>query len=181
MEEDTSPTRERLRAAVEKSLPDGRAGAFTSRWAAIMPARPRRWRLAPGCSFAMRWTRRMSCWRWTAISWAATGRGPSRTTKGFTDGRRIDEPGGKMNRLYVVENRYTVTGGMADHRLRIPASQVGAFRGATGRPARRRHGRCGPEPRAADAWADQGFGEFPSGLDRGAGQGSRGEPGQARW
>ena len=29
-----------------------------------------------------------------------------------------------MNRLYVVENRYTLTGAMADHRLRLPASQI---------------------------------------------------------
>jgi molybdopterin-containing oxidoreductase family iron-sulfur binding subunit len=29
-----------------------------------------------------------------------------------------------MNRLYVVENRYTVTGGMADHRLRVKAGMV---------------------------------------------------------
>ncbi|MBA3881332.1 MAG: 4Fe-4S dicluster domain-containing protein [Chthoniobacterales bacterium] len=32
-----------------------------------------------------------------------------------------------MNRLYVVENRYSLTGAMADHRLRIPASQIPAF------------------------------------------------------
>ncbi len=32
-----------------------------------------------------------------------------------------------MNRLYVVESTYTVTGTMADHRLRLPASQIGAF------------------------------------------------------
>ena len=31
-----------------------------------------------------------------------------------------------MNRLYVVENRFTVTGGMAEHRLRVPVSQIGA-------------------------------------------------------
>src|SRR5204863_1680466 len=31
------------------------------------------------------------------------------------------------NRLYVVENRYTITGAMADHRLRCPASQIPAF------------------------------------------------------
>ena len=30
-----------------------------------------------------------------------------------------------MNRLYAVESTYTVTGTMADHRLRLPASQVG--------------------------------------------------------
>ena len=34
---------------------------------------------------------------------------------------------GKMNRLYSVECNFTVTGGMADHRLRKPASQVAGF------------------------------------------------------
>ena len=29
-----------------------------------------------------------------------------------------------MNRLYAVESRFSLTGGMADHRLRLPASQV---------------------------------------------------------
>ena len=32
-----------------------------------------------------------------------------------------------LNRLYVVENTYTVTGGMADHRLRLPASQIADY------------------------------------------------------
>jgi hypothetical protein len=32
-----------------------------------------------------------------------------------------------MNRLYVVENHYTLTGAMADHRLRYPASQIPAI------------------------------------------------------
>ena len=32
-----------------------------------------------------------------------------------------------MNRLYVVESTYTVTGTMADHRLRLPPSQIGGF------------------------------------------------------
>ena len=32
-----------------------------------------------------------------------------------------------MNRLYVVENRFTLTGAMADHRLRCPASQIAMF------------------------------------------------------
>jgi molybdopterin-containing oxidoreductase family iron-sulfur binding subunit len=33
----------------------------------------------------------------------------------------------KMNRLYAVEANYSLTGGMADHRLRVPASQVTAI------------------------------------------------------
>ena len=38
-----------------------------------------------------------------------------------------------MNRLYAVESTYTVTGTMADHRLRLPASQVGVYLAAVAR------------------------------------------------
>src|SRR5207249_4284574 len=47
--------------------------------------------------------------------------------KSFASRRRAKESGESMNRLYVVENHFTVTGGMADHRLRCPASQIGGF------------------------------------------------------
>ncbi|MEP6667577.1 MAG: TAT-variant-translocated molybdopterin oxidoreductase [Chthoniobacter sp.] len=47
--------------------------------------------------------------------------------RAFSSRRKVTGPDSKMNRLYVVENRYTVTGGMSDHRLRLPASQIGAF------------------------------------------------------
>ena len=51
---------------------------------------------------------------------------------GFDEGRiegirafsKRRSPEQKMNRLYVVENRYTTTGGMADHRLRVQAKMV---------------------------------------------------------
>lgn len=43
------------------------------------------------------------------------------TTRAFADRRKPEQ---KMNRLYVVENRYTTTGGMADHRLRVQAGKV---------------------------------------------------------
>jgi molybdopterin-containing oxidoreductase family iron-sulfur binding subunit len=42
----------------------------------------------------------------------------------FAKARRFDEPAAPMNRLYVVESKYSLTGGMADHRLRLAASQV---------------------------------------------------------
>ena len=37
------------------------------------------------------------------------------------------EPSPRMSRLYVVEPAVTVTGAMADHRLRMQGSEVGAF------------------------------------------------------
>ncbi|MBV9276172.1 MAG: TAT-variant-translocated molybdopterin oxidoreductase, partial [Verrucomicrobia bacterium] len=47
--------------------------------------------------------------------------------KAFSDRRRVRGAVDKVNRLYSVENRYTITGGMADHRLRYPASAIPSF------------------------------------------------------
>jgi MoCo/4Fe-4S cofactor protein with predicted Tat translocation signal len=54
------------------------------------------------------------------------GDGPEQTrlTREFSAAR---EPGPGMNRLYVVEPAMTVTGTMADHRLRLRGSDVAAF------------------------------------------------------
>ncbi len=46
--------------------------------------------------------------------------------KEFAKHRSHDAPGGEMNRLYILENRYTVTGGMADHRKPLAASLIPA-------------------------------------------------------
>ncbi|RZO13091.1 MAG: 4Fe-4S dicluster domain-containing protein [Verrucomicrobiaceae bacterium] len=50
----------------------------------------------------------------------------------FSMGRKVDhiegeEKPGPMNRLYVAEHQYTVTGGMADHRLPIKVSEQSAL------------------------------------------------------
>ncbi|MDC0710111.1 TAT-variant-translocated molybdopterin oxidoreductase [Stigmatella sp. ncwal1] len=38
----------------------------------------------------------------------------------------------RLNRLYVAETRYSITGGMADHRLRLKSSEIIALAGAIG-------------------------------------------------
>ncbi len=60
------------------------------------------------------------------------GQGDLASVRAFTSRRRVNAPKDNMNRLYVVENRFTLTGAMADHRLRCPASQIAAFAHALG-------------------------------------------------
>ena len=50
-----------------------------------------------------------------------------RHARGFADGRRAEASGGTMNRLYVVEGVYSLTGAMADHRLRLESRQIAPF------------------------------------------------------
>jgi molybdopterin-containing oxidoreductase family iron-sulfur binding subunit len=45
----------------------------------------------------------------------------------FAESRRPIGREGAMNRLYVVESRFSLTGGMADHRLRLASSHVVAY------------------------------------------------------
>jgi molybdopterin-containing oxidoreductase family iron-sulfur binding subunit len=55
------------------------------------------------------------------------GEGDIAGIRAFSSRRRVGEAKDTMNRLYVVENRFTLTGAMADHRMRCPASQIPAF------------------------------------------------------
>ncbi|PYR75539.1 MAG: molybdopterin oxidoreductase [Acidobacteria bacterium] len=50
-----------------------------------------------------------------------------RHARGFADGRRAGASGGTMNRLYAVEGVYSLTGAMADHRLRLESRRIAAF------------------------------------------------------
>ncbi|MGE9292318.1 MAG: TAT-variant-translocated molybdopterin oxidoreductase [Puniceicoccales bacterium] len=49
--------------------------------------------------------------------------------RSFAKGRQVDEAedAPKMSRLYAAESNFTITGGQADHRLRIATSQIPAF------------------------------------------------------
>ncbi|MEZ4394960.1 MAG: Fe-S-cluster-containing hydrogenase [Polyangiales bacterium] len=50
--------------------------------------------------------------------------GVVRNSRGYGESRR---PGATMSRLYVVEPTFTTTGANADHRLRLPGREVGAY------------------------------------------------------
>src|SRR6476660_3467045 len=50
-----------------------------------------------------------------------------RHARGFAAGRRAGASGGVMNRLYAVEAVYSLTGAMADHRLRLESRQIAPF------------------------------------------------------
>ncbi len=66
--------------------------------------------------------------------------GSIRYARDFADGRRISGDQTAMNRLYVAEPMPTITGSMADHRLRIRASDLEtltrALAGRLGAPVR---------------------------------------------
>jgi len=48
-------------------------------------------------------------------------------SRGFADGRRMPDEKANMNRLYVAENAFSITGSMADHRLRLNSREIGRF------------------------------------------------------
>src|SRR5687767_2136358 len=50
-----------------------------------------------------------------------------RHVRGFAAGRKAGASGGAMNRLYAVEGVYSLTGAMADHRLRLQSRQIAPF------------------------------------------------------
>jgi MoCo/4Fe-4S cofactor protein with predicted Tat translocation signal len=50
--------------------------------------------------------------------------------RSYSNGRRVNSPKDDMNRLYVAESAMTLTGSMADHRLRLATSDMFAFAAA---------------------------------------------------
>jgi MoCo/4Fe-4S cofactor protein with predicted Tat translocation signal len=123
LEENNSPTRARLRAEIERKYPQ-------IRWCVYEPL-----------ASELNENAAVAYGRGVTVRNDVSGadvilaldddflgcEGSTEQMRKFAARRRVVNPGDKMNRLYVVENRYTITGGMADHRLRCPASQIGSF------------------------------------------------------
>ncbi len=53
--------------------------------------------------------------------------------RGFAAGRKAATPDDDMNRLYVVESALSLTGSVADHRVRLRSREIGAFATALAR------------------------------------------------
>ena len=73
------------------------------------------------------WRTRTSSFHSTAIFLGVSDGDDAPSIAQFAKGRRrLGKTQETMSRLYVVEGRFSITGGMADHRLRMPASEIGA-------------------------------------------------------
>src|SRR5436309_1668913 len=122
VEETHSPTRERMRGELEKMFP-------RMRWCVYDTLRREAQKFATQISFGdnLRLVPRIE--RADVIlaldsDFLDCGEGDIASSRAFSFRRRVSSGKDSMNRLYVVENRYTLTGAMADHRLRLPASQI---------------------------------------------------------
>jgi molybdopterin-containing oxidoreductase family iron-sulfur binding subunit len=124
-EETHSPTRERLRTELEKQFP-------RMRWCVYEPLLSEAQHFSTSISFGEN-TRLIPQLDQADVVLALDsdflncGEGDLPSIRGFTSRRRVREAKDSMNRLYVIENRFTLTGAMADHRLRYAASQIPAI------------------------------------------------------
>jgi MoCo/4Fe-4S cofactor protein with predicted Tat translocation signal len=125
VEEVHSPTRERLRAELEKAFPK-------LMWCVYDAGLSEAQSYATGVSFGEN-VRLIPRFDRADVVFALDsdfldcGEGDLVGARAFTQRRRVKSAKDAMNRLYVVENRFTITGAMADHRLRCAASQIPAF------------------------------------------------------
>jgi molybdopterin-containing oxidoreductase family iron-sulfur binding subunit len=120
-----SPTRERLRTELEKLFPSMRWCVYdpllSQQYAAVAQSA-----FGPGARLVPKLDRADVILALDS-DFLDCGQGDIEAVRAFTSRRRVKSAAGHMNRLYVVENRFTLTGAMADHRLRCPASQIAAF------------------------------------------------------
>jgi MoCo/4Fe-4S cofactor protein with predicted Tat translocation signal len=125
VEEVHSPTRERLRAELVKAYPK-------MRWCVYDPLLTEAQSFATQLSFGDN-VRLIPHFERADVVLALDsdfldcGEGDLAGVRAFSSRRRVGAAKDTMNRLYVVENRFTLTGAMADHRMRCPASQIPAF------------------------------------------------------
>ncbi|NBR45678.1 MAG: 4Fe-4S dicluster domain-containing protein [Verrucomicrobia bacterium] len=133
-DETCSPTRERLRTELLRQFPQ-------ATWAVYEPLSPGYDAEAATATFGPGTQFRANLANASTIlaadcDFLGSEDGDLADTRNFAAGRRIRKPGDKISRLYVAEPRFSITGSMADHRLRLRAGEVGAFLLELGRQIR---------------------------------------------
>ena len=124
-DETLSPSRERLRSEIQRQFPQ-------ATWATYEPLAPGRDLEASAAIFGANTEFRPNLSAASTIlsvdcDFLGSDEGDLMDTRGFASGRRTRKPGDKMNRLYVVEPRFSLTGTMADNRLSLRAGAASAF------------------------------------------------------
>jgi MoCo/4Fe-4S cofactor protein with predicted Tat translocation signal len=115
-EPSSSPTRERLRLQLQQACPK-------LLWAEYEP-----WSANTGISYNLD---KADVIVSLDADFLGASDGTVQTIAGFAAGRRrLGKTQETMSRLYVVEGRFSLTGGMADHRLRMPSSAIGGVASA---------------------------------------------------
>lgn len=123
----TSPSRERILKALKKRFP-------RCLWSEYEPALSDNGEIASERLFGKRLRASYDLKKAAKIlsldaDFLNSGPGHLQHARDFADRRRLRKTGDLegMNRLYMAESHYSITGGMADHRLRLPAGQVPAL------------------------------------------------------
>ncbi|NBU68322.1 MAG: hypothetical protein EBS49_01625 [Verrucomicrobia bacterium] len=133
-DETCSPTRERLRTELLRQFPQ-------ATWAVYEPLSPgydteaATAAFGPGTQFRANLTNASTILA-ADCDFLGSEDGDLADTRNFAAARRVRKPGDKISRLYVAEPRFSITGSMADHRLRLRAGEVGAFLLELGRQIR---------------------------------------------
>ncbi|MBV6501069.1 MAG: hypothetical protein CJBNEKGG_03565 [Prosthecobacter sp.] len=120
----TSPTLHRLLGEVKTALPQARLFGYDAIGNAGQ-ASANKEVLGAATKTFVRWSKAL---RIISLDCDFLGLDPvaGEAVKHFTKQRAKDKADGDMNRLYSLENRYTLTGGMADHRKPLASSLIPA-------------------------------------------------------
>jgi MoCo/4Fe-4S cofactor protein with predicted Tat translocation signal len=120
-EPSTSPTRERLRGELQKQFPK-------LVWAEYEPWSSDNIRVANGGNDLFIRHEDADVIVSLDCDFLGVSDGNTRSIAAFAAGRRkLGKTQETMSRLYVIEGRLSLTGSMADHRLRVPSSSIGAI------------------------------------------------------
>jgi MoCo/4Fe-4S cofactor protein with predicted Tat translocation signal len=124
-EPSTSPTRARLQAELQRQFPQIR---FATHDAAGNANEEAAFRMALGGRYqALRTYENADIVVAVESDFLGAEEGGLEAVRGFAKRRRVRNTSDTMNRLYVIESRFTSTGGSADHRLRLAAKHHQAY------------------------------------------------------